>query len=204
VKFSPSFQQLIDALRCLPTVGQKTAQRMALHLLERDRSGATHLAEAISAALEKLDHCHSCRVFTEGELCPICRDPERDESLLCVVESPADWIAIEQSGAYQGRYFLLLGRLSPLDGIGPEELRLDQLACRLDQPGLEEVILATSATIEGEATAGYVTELARTRKLRVTRLAQGVPMGGELEYIDASTLSLALKGRREAENDQGL
>lgn len=197
MQFSPSFQQLIDALRCLPTVGQKTAQRMALHLLERDRSGAAHLADAIGEALEKLGHCASCRVFTEGELCPICRDAERDDRLLCVVESPADWIAIEQSGAYQGRYFLLLGRLSPLDGIGPEELRLDQLETRLDQAGLEEVILATSATIEGEATAGYVTELARSRGLRVTRLAQGVPMGGELEYIDASTLSLALKGRRE-------
>jgi len=201
VSFSPSFQQLIDALRCLPTVGQKTAQRMALHLLERDRSGAANLAGAIEQALEKLGHCRSCRVFTEGELCPICADERRDDSLLCVVESPADWIAIEQSGAFQGRYFLLLGRLSPLDGIGPDELRLDQLEQRLDQPELEEVILATSATIEGEATAGYVTELARARNLKVTRLAQGVPMGGELEYIDPSTLSLALKGRREHEDD---
>ncbi|MGM0515981.1 MAG: recombination mediator RecR [Pseudomonadota bacterium] len=201
MQFSPSFQQLIDALRCLPTVGQKTAQRMALHLLERDRSGAANLAGAIEQALEKLGHCRSCRVFTEGELCPICADERRDDSLLCVVESPADWIAIEQSGAYQGRYFLLLGRLSPLDGIGPEELRLDQLEERLDQPALEEVILATSATIEGEATAGYVTEMARARNLKVTRLAQGVPMGGELEYIDPSTLSLALKGRREQQED---
>ncbi|RRQ23693.1 recombination protein RecR [Guyparkeria sp. SCN-R1] len=200
MQFSPSFQQLIDALRCLPTVGQKTAQRMALHLLERDRAGAGHLAEAIGEALEKLGHCRSCRVFTEGEICPICADDQRDDRLLCVVESPADWIAIESSGAYQGRYFLLLGRLSPLDGIGPDELKLDQLAARLDQSGIEEVILATSATIEGEATAGYVTELARSRGLRVTRLAQGVPMGGELEYIDASTLSLALKGRREADS----
>ncbi len=200
MQFSPSFQQLIDALRCLPTVGQKTAQRMSLHLLERDRAGAGHLAEAISEALEKLGHCRFCRVFTEGEICPICADDQRDDRLLCVVESPADWIAIESSGAYQGRYFLLLGRLSPLDGIGPDELKLDQLAVRLDQPGIEEVILATSATIEGEATAGYVTELARSRGLRVTRLAQGVPMGGELEYIDASTLSLALKGRRDADS----
>jgi recombination protein RecR len=201
VPFSPSFQQLIDALRCLPTVGQKTAQRMALHLLERDRGGAAGLAGAIEQALERLGHCRSCRMFTEGDLCPICADERRDDSLLCVVESPADWIAIEQSGAFQGRYFLLLGRLSPLDGIGPEELRLDQLERRLEQPALEEVILATSATIEGEATAGYVTEMARARNLKVTRLAQGVPMGGELEYIDPSTLSLALKGRREPQED---
>ncbi len=197
MQFSPSFQQLIEALRCLPTVGQKTAQRMALHLLEHDRSGAQGLAQAIEAALEKLGHCKSCRVFTEGELCPICADDQRDDRLLCVVESPADWIAIEQSGAFQGRYFLLLGRLSPLDGIGPDELHLDQLEVRLREPALEEVILATSATIEGEATAGYVTELAQGRGLKVTRLAQGVPMGGELEYIDPSTLSLALRGRRE-------
>lgn len=201
MQFSPGFQQLIDALRCLPTVGQKTAQRMALHLLERDRAGASNLARAIEQALETLGHCRSCRVFTEGDLCPICADERRDDALLCVVESPADWIAIEQSGAFQGRYFLLLGRLSPLDGIGPEELQLDQLETRLADPALEEVILATSATIEGEATAGYVTELAQARGLKVTRLAQGVPMGGELEYIDPSTLSLALRGRREQRDD---
>lgn len=169
---------------------------MALHLLERDRDGAARIAQTIIDALESLGHCQQCRIFSETEICPICADSERDRRLLCVVESPADWIAIEQSGAFNGVYFLLLGRLSPLDGIGPDELRLDQLTTRLDDPELEEVIIATSATIEGQATAAYVTERARARSLRISRLAQGVPMGGELEYIDPSTLSMALKGRQ--------
>lgn len=198
--FSPKFAELIDSLRCLPGVGQKTAQRMALHLLERDRSGGARLATAIEQALADIGHCERCRVFTEVSPCPICGDSHRDQGLLCVVESPADWIAIEQSGAYQGLYFLLLGRLSPLDGIGPAELGLDQLEQRLADPSIKEVILATSATIEGEATAGYVASLARQRGIPVSRLAQGVPMGGELEYIDGNTLTLALRGRRPVEN----
>ncbi|HHQ69214.1 MAG TPA: recombination protein RecR [Halothiobacillaceae bacterium] len=193
--FSPKFATLTERLRCLPGVGQKTAQRMALHLLERDREGAAAIAHALTDALESLGHCRLCRVFTEFEICPVCADEQRDRSILCVVESPADWIAIEQSGAFSGLYFLLLGRLSPLDGIGPDELKLSELDARLDDPELEEVILATSATIEGEATAAYVIERARERQLRISRLAQGVPMGGELEYIDASTLTLALRGR---------
>ncbi|MFP4154144.1 MAG: recombination mediator RecR [Halothiobacillaceae bacterium] len=199
MQFSPLVDSLITALRRLPGVGQKSAQRMALHLLERDREGGRRLADALRHAVERVGQCGACRILTEEPVCPICRSPHRDRSLLCVLETPADLLALEQSGAYSGMYFLLLGRLSPLDGIGPEELGLQALETRLDTGEVEEVILATSATVEGEATAHFVAELARARGIRVSRIAQGVPMGGELEYVDGNTLGLAITGRRQFE-----
>ncbi|MDD3608836.1 MAG: recombination mediator RecR [Halothiobacillaceae bacterium] len=194
---SPLVQELVQALRRLPGVGAKTAQRMALHLLERDRAAALRLSDALREAAEKVGRCRLCRNLTEEPVCGICRAPGRDTRLLCVVETPADMAAIEQSAAYAGRYFILLGRLSPLDGIGPAELGLDRLAERLDEGGIEELILATSATVEGEATADYLAESARVRGIRVSRIAQGVPVGGELEYVDGGTLGLAISGRKE-------
>ena len=190
-------EQLIDALRVLPGVGQKSAQRMALNLLERQRPGGLRLARALEQALHQVEHCEVCRNLTEQPVCHICRDPGRDDTQLCVVESPMDVLALEQSGSYRGRYFVLLGRLSPLDGIGPGELGLPKLIGRLrDTPGISELIIATNPTVEGEATAHYLREATRGLPLAVTRIAHGVPVGGELEFVDGSTLTHALSGRR--------
>jgi recombination protein RecR len=193
-----SLQQLIEHLTCLPGVGRKSAQRMALHLIERDRSGALALSRSLTSAVELTKHCSSCRSFTENDKCNICLDFTRDGSLLCVVETPSDVLAIEQSGSYQGLYFVLMGHLSPLDGIGPDDLGVDQLLRRLDD-GVEEVILATNPTVEGEATANYIAELIASSSSpspKISRIAHGVPMGGELELVDGGTLSLALSSRR--------
>lgn len=195
MKFPPRLQQLLHALRRLPGVGPKTAQRMAFHLLERDREGAQALLLALQEALQGIGRCRECRLFAEDELCPVCADRSRDETRLCIVESPADVIAIEESAGYRGRYFVLHGRLSPLDGIGPVELGIDALAGKLATETLREVILATSATVEGEATASYIAALAHRHGLTATRIAHGVPIGGELEYVDGGTLSRALAGR---------
>lgn len=194
---SPAIESLKQALRRLPGVGPKSAQRMAFHLLERDRDGARQIAETIRNALERVGHCRRCNDFSEEDLCTLCASPRRDHSLLCVVESPADLASIEQSAAYQGLYFVLMGRLSPLDGIGPDELGLQRLEELLGTGEVREVILATNLTVEGEATAHYIGELARARGIRTTRIAYGVPVGGELEYTDRGTLARALTGRRE-------
>lgn len=196
MKYTPALARLIDALRCLPGVGPKSAQRMAFHLLERGRDSAGRLGEAISVALSDIGHCSRCRMFTEGDLCSICGSAQREAGQLCVVESPADVVAIEQSGGYKGRYFVLMGHLSPLDGIGPEQLGLDQFERLLVAGEVREVILATNPTVEGEATAHYLGELALKNALRVSRIAHGVPVGGELEYVDGGTLAHALAGRQ--------
>lgn len=193
---SPLLLQLIEALKCLPGVGPKSAQRMAFHLLERDRSGATDLATALQQAVENIGHCRQCRTLSETELCGICNNPSRDSSKLCVIETPADVFAIEHIGDYRGRYFILMGHLSPIDGIGPVELGLDLLDKILASAGLEEVILATNPTVEGEATAHYISEMATGHGVLATRIAHGVPLGGELEYIDAGTLAHAFSGRQ--------
>jgi len=189
--------RLINALRCLPGVGPKSAQRMAYHLLERDRDGARRLAAVLLEAAEKVGHCSRCRTLSEREVCALCSDTRRDHSQVCVVESPADVAAIEQSSTYRGQYFVLMGHLSPLDGIGPEEIALDRLARRLAEGEVREVILATNPTVEGEATAHYIAEMARENGIKASRIAYGVPVGGELEYVDAGTLSHALTGRRD-------
>ena len=199
MKFSPTLQELIEALRCLPGVGPKSAQRMTLHLLERDREGASALAAALQAAVERVDHCSRCRNFTELEICEICGDPRRDTSTICVVETPADVLAVEQSGSYRGVYFVLMGHLSPIDGIGPAELGLDRFQQRVVDEGITEVILATNPTVEGEATAYYLSDVLQREGVRVSRIAHGVPLGGELEYVDGSTLAHAFSGRRPVE-----
>jgi len=191
----PLLNHLIESLRCLPGVGPKSAQRMALHLLERNREGGLQLASVLVDAMQKIGRCQQCRDLTELEVCGICANPRRDQSLLCVVESPVDVLAIEQATAYKGRYFVLLGRLSPLDGIGPAELGLDQLAERLEQNPPEEMIIATNPTVEGEATSYYLQRMAKTHDIRITRIAHGVPLGGELEYTDQSTLAHAFGSR---------
>ena len=196
MKHSPKLAQLIDALRSLPGVGPKTAQRMAFHLLQEGRAGARVLAGALSEALESVVRCRRCRMLTEGELCSICASTQRDESLLCVVESPADVVAIEQSGSYRGFYFVLMGHLSPLDGIGPEQLGVRELEGLLQEGRVQELILATNPTVEGEATAHFLSELAARRGVRASRIAHGVPIGGELEYVDGGTLAHALAGRQ--------
>lgn len=196
MKLSPALQNLTDALRCLPGVGPKSAQRMTLHLLERDREGAQALAMALSQAMDKVGHCQLCRNFTELPVCEICSDARRDGSQVCVVETPADVLAIEQSAGFRGLYYVLMGRLSPIDGIGPEEIGLDRFRQRVIDDGIEEVILATNPTVEGEATAYYLTEMLQPVGVRVSRIAHGVPLGGELEYVDGSTLAHALSGRR--------
>lgn len=196
MSFSPLTQQLIEALTCLPGVGPKSAQRMALHLLDRDRQKAARLADVLGQAVEKIGRCQKCRNFTENPVCHICSQTSRDPSLLCVVETPADVIAIEQAGTYRGYYFLLLGHLSPIDGIGPEEIGIPLLDERLGEGEVKELIIATGTTVEGEATAHYISELARGHGVVASRIAHGVPMGGELEYVDSNTLSLALRGRR--------
>lgn len=196
MKLSPSLQNLIDALRCLPGVGPKSAQRMSLHLLERDRQAALELAAALREAVEKVGHCKLCRNFTELEICEVCSDSRRDATLVCVVETPADVMAIEQSGSYRGLYYVLMGHLSPIDGIGPAEIGLEDFQQRVIDEGIEEVILATNPTVEGEATAYYLTDMLLPVGVRVSRIAHGVPLGGELEYVDGSTLAHALSGRR--------
>jgi len=194
---APLLEQLIDALRCLPGVGQKSAQRMAYHLLERDREGGLRLAGALAAAVERVGHCESCRDFSETPLCAICASSSRDRSLLCAIESPADRLVIEQATGFRGLYFVLQGRLSPLDGIGPRELGLDKLADRLATGEARELIIATNPTVEGEATAHYLAQLAHQAGVRPSRLAHGVPLGGELEYVDRGTLAHAFGSRTE-------
>jgi len=191
----PLLNQLIESLRCLPGVGPKTAQRMALHLLERNREGGLQLATVLVDAMHKIGRCTQCRDLTELEVCTVCANPRRDQSLLCVVESPVDVLAIEQATAYKGLYFVLLGRLSPLDGIGPAELGLDKLARRLENNTPQEMIIATNPTVEGEATSYYLQRMAKVHDIRVTRIAHGVPLGGELEYTDQSTLAHAFGSR---------
>ena len=188
--------QLMRALRCLPGIGPKSAQRMTFHLLQRDQQGARHLAESLLAALDKIGHCRQCRTLTEGDLCPVCANPKREHSLLCVVESPAEVYAIEQATGFKGLFFVLHGRLSPLDGIGPGELRLDLLEQRFKTGEIGEVILATNTTVEGEATAHYIYEMARQHGVRTTRIAYGMPFGSELEYVDGATLAHAFNGRK--------
>jgi len=195
MKLSPSIEALIDGLRHLPGVGPKSAQRMTLHLLERDREGAQTIADAITDALAKVKNCRQCRNFTELDVCEICVDPKRDPATLCVVEAPVDVMAIEQSGSYRGHYYVLMAHLSPIDGIGPEQLGLDALCERFGTGEIKEVILATNPTVEGEATAYYISQRARDAAITVSRIAHGVPLGGELEYTDASTLAHALSGR---------
>jgi len=194
---TPLLQQLQTALRCLPGVGAKSAQRMSYYLLERDRAGGRHLARILNEAMERIGHCRRCRTLTEAGTCALCANPQRDAALLCVVETPADQAIIEQASDFRGHYFVLGGHLSPLDGIGPQELGLDRLASRLAEGRVKEVILATNSTVEGEATAQYIHDLAQARGIRTTRIAQGVPMGGELEYVDGATLAHALRGRAE-------
>jgi recombination protein RecR len=196
LKHSPRLAQLIEALRSLPGVGPKTAQRMAFHLLQEGRPGARSLAQALDGALACVTRCRRCRMLTEEELCSICAAPQREVSLLCAVESPADVVAIEQSGSYRGRYFVLMGHLSPLDGVGPEQLGIRELEAILEEGSVRELILATNPTVEGEATAHFLAELATRRGLRASRIAHGVPIGGELEYVDGGTLAHALAGRQ--------
>jgi len=195
MKYTPALARLIDSLRCLPGVGPKSAQRMAFHILERDRDGGRSLGLALADALQRIGHCKRCRMLTETDLCPICASNQRDGSQLCVVESPADVVAIEQSGGFRGCYFVLMGHLSPLDGIGPGELGLDEFERLLRVGEIREVILATNPTAEGEATAHYLGELAIRLGIKASRIAHGVPVGGELEYVDGGTLAHALAGR---------
>ena len=199
MNFSPAIQNLIDALRCLPGVGPKSAQRMTLHLLERDREGAVALSVALREAVERVGHCNRCRNFTELDICEICSNPKRDATTICVVETPADVLAVELSGSFAGIYFVLMGHLSPIDGIGPAEIGLEKLHQRIVDEDIEEVIVATNPTVEGEATAYYLTDMLRPEGVSVSRIAHGVPLGGELEYVDGSTLAHALSGRRPME-----
>lgn len=194
---APLLEQLIDALRVLPGVGQKSAQRMAYHLLERGREGGARLAQVLNEAMAKIGHCQRCRDFSESPICPICASASRDGSELCVVETPADRLAIEQATGFRGLYFVLQGRLSPLDGIGPAELGLEQLAARLAEGEVRELIIATNPTVEGEATAHYLAQLARAAGVQPSRLAHGVPIGGELEYVDRGTLLHAFGSRSQ-------
>ncbi|MFC7301666.1 recombination mediator RecR [Cognatiluteimonas weifangensis] len=200
---SSLLEQLIEAFRVLPGVGQKTAQRMAYHVLEREREGGRRLAETLAAAVERIGHCARCRDFSESTLCATCASSARDAQTLCAVESPADRLAIEQATGYRGLYFVLQGRLSPLDGIGPRELGLDTLAERLAEGEVRELIIATNPTVEGEATAHYLAQLARRHGVRPSRLAHGVPLGGELEYVDRGTLSHAFGSRSEMPPEPG-
>jgi recombination protein RecR len=194
--FSPLLQQLIDALRCLPGVGPKSAQRMAMHLLERDRQGGHALAQVLDQAMERIGRCSNCRTFTEAEQCELCLSPKRDHSLICVVETPADILAIESSGGFDGSYHVLMGHLSPIDGIGPEQIGIDHLLQRVSEGEVQEVVLATGTTVEGEATAYYISEQLKVIGAKVSRIAHGVPLGGDLEYIDGGTLAHAFSGRQ--------
>lgn len=195
--FGPVIDELIDALRCLPGVGPKSAQRMALHLLERNRPASVRLAKALTDAAERVTRCQQCRNLTEQPLCVLCANPRRDGKRICVVETPADLVAIETSGSYQGLYFVLLGHLSPIDGIGPEDIGIDQLMSRIGEGEVEELILATNLTVEGEATAHYIGERVRQAGIDVTRIAHGVPLGGELEFVDGGTLAHAFNSRKQ-------
>ncbi len=193
----PLLNRLMEALRCLPGVGPKSAQRMAFYLLERDREGGRNLSRVMAEAMDNIGNCSRCRTLSEQEMCSICANNNRDNALLCVVETPAELMVIEQAIDYRGRYFVLGGHLSPLDGIGPGELGLDQLEQRLSEGSVSELILATNTTVEGEATAHYISEMAHSRGVRTTRIAHGVPLGGELEYVDGGTISHAFAGRQE-------
>lgn len=194
---TPAIERLIDALRCFPGIGPKSAQRIVMHLLERDRNGARKVADALNHAVDAVGHCERCRNFSEEPVCRLCNNDRRDQSLLCVVENPADVAAVEQTANYNGVYFVLMGHLSPLDGIGPADIGLDRLAERCEAGEISEIILATGTTLEGEATAHYISEMARKRNIRATRIAYGVPLGGDLEYVDGGTLSHAITSRRE-------
>ena len=198
MKTPSSLEELIAALRCLPGVGPKSAQRMAYHLLQRDRPGAERLGSALSQVLARIRHCEKCNSFSEDVVCELCRSARRDGSLLCVVESPGDLLMMEQAQCYQGLYFVLMGALSPLDGVGPRDIHLDRLVRRAADGSVREVILATNFTVEGEATAHYVAELLRQRGLKVSRIARGLPVGGELEHVDSGTLAQAVVERRDA------
>jgi recombination protein RecR len=195
MRFSPLLEQLIEALRCLPGVGPKTAQRMAFHLLTHGRTNGRQLASRLTEAIENIGHCQQCRIFSETPHCEICVAPYRDSSLLCIVENPVDVSVIEQSGHFKGKYFILLGHLSPLDGIGPEEIGIPQLKTYFQHNQIREIIIATNPTVEGEATAHYLSELAKQYQLKVTRIARGVSIGSELEYIDPNTLAHAFASR---------
>lgn len=197
--FSPLIDQLVEGLRCLPGVGPKSAQRMAFHLLERDREGAFALAQSLEQAMNGVGRCSSCRTLTEQPRCALCEDPKRDHSVICVVETPSDVAAFEQSGSYRGLYFVLMGHLSPIDGIGPAEIGISDLLLRVQQEQIGEVILATNPTVEGEATAYYIVEQLKALGIKVSRIAHGVPLGGELEYVDVGTLAHALQGRQVIE-----
>lgn len=198
--YSPLLNQLIQALQCLPGVGTKSAQRMAFHLLDKDREGGDRLSNVLDRAMRSIRNCESCRTLTEERICRFCVSDKRDAAQLCVVETPADLLAIEQSGAYRGKYFVLMGHLSPIDGIGPSELGLELLERRFKDERFAEVVLATSVTVEGDATAHLVAALAHKHGLRASRIAYGVPVGGELEFIDGGTLARALSGRRNIES----
>jgi len=198
VKTPSSLEELIEALRCLPGVGPKSAQRMAFHLLQRDHPGARRLGVALDQALSLVHHCERCNNFTEETVCELCRSPRRDASLLCVVETPADLLMMEQSQAYNGHYFVLMGRLSPLDGIGPKDIHLDRLVKRALDGVVKETVLATNFTAEGEATAHFIGELLMPRGIQVSRIARGLPVGGELEHVDSGTLAQAVIERRPA------
>jgi len=193
---SSLLNELVSAFKCLPSVGARTAQRMAFHLLENDREKGLQLASAMKNAIENIGHCKSCRTLTEHEICRICSDNSRQLETLCVVENPSDVLAVEQATAYRGYYFVLMGKLSPLDGIGPEDIGLDVLESRLENEAIEELILATNPTVEGEVTAHYISQIAEKHNVKTTRIAHGVPVGGELDYVDSGTLSHAFDGRR--------
>ena len=196
MKNPPALEHLIDSLRCLPGVGPKSAQRMAYYLLQRDRKGADNLSIALGNALQVVDHCQLCNTFSEQPICPLCDSNNRDKSLLCVVEMPTDLLMLENTHAYTGMYFVLMGRLSPLDGIGPKEIHLDKLIKRAQDGVVQEVILATNYTVEGDATAHYISELLKARGVKTSRIARGMPMGGEIEYVDSGTLAQAMMERR--------
>jgi recombination protein RecR len=196
VPTAKGLERLVQALRVLPGVGPRSAQRMAFHLLQHERGGAEELSRALADALASVQRCAQCNNFSEDEVCALCRSPRRDRSLLCVVETPADLAMVEQTLSYSGMYFVLMGRLSPLDGVGPRDIGLDRLLARAAEGGVQEVILATNFTNEGEATAHYIAEMLRARAVKASRIARGVPLGGELEYVDAGTISQALHDRR--------
>jgi recombination protein RecR len=196
LSYSPLLVRLIDALRCMPGVGRKSAQRIAFHLLERDREGAAAMSGAIADAMAGIGHCSRCRMFSEHELCSICAANGRDAGQLCIVESPADVMAVEDATGFRGTYFVLMGHLSPLDGIGPEELGLPLLEQRIQKEAITELIIATNPTVEGDATAHYLADMAARNNVPASRIAHGVPLGGELEYVDGGTLSHAFYGRR--------
>ncbi len=196
MKNPPALEQLIDSLRCLPGVGPKSALRMAYYLLQRDRNGAAKLGHSLDNALQVLGHCTLCNNFSETDTCPLCESEKREETMLCVVEMPTDLMMMEQTQSYNGMYFVLMGRLSPLDGVGPKEINLDKLIKRAQDGVVKEVILATNYTVEGEATAHYISELLKIRNIAVSRIARGLPMGGEIEYVDSGTLAQAILERR--------